>query len=169
MPARVLAAGTRLGAAASSSPASVLASHRRAAGCPLRCSAPAAPSEPAELALRVAGSRRVLCGRTAEPCRPHVPSSSAEFRAAAAVRASAFYTYPKDRSAFAASSHQRMKARRMLLTGVAAHGCPDAARELADGRRVGCHRGEDQRQGRSLQSCVGELPRGRCAAWALSL
>ena len=39
---------------------------------------------------------------------------SAEFRAAAAVRAAAFYTYPSDR-AFAAAAHQRMKARRSCL------------------------------------------------------
>jgi hypothetical protein len=37
---------------------------------------------------------------------------SAELRAAAAVRAASFYQYPSDRSAFAAASHQRMKARR---------------------------------------------------------
>ena len=38
------------------------------------------------------------------------PRLSAEFRAAAAVRAAAFYTYPAER-AFAAAAHQRMKAR----------------------------------------------------------
>jgi ribosomal protein S18 acetylase RimI-like enzyme len=35
--------------------------------------------------------------------------SPAELRAAAALRAAAFYTYPEGRSAFAAASHQRMK------------------------------------------------------------
>jgi len=36
-------------------------------------------------------------------------SSSADLRAAAALRAASFYTYPAGRSAFAAASHQRMK------------------------------------------------------------
>ncbi|KAK3233127.1 hypothetical protein CYMTET_56559, partial [Cymbomonas tetramitiformis] len=36
-------------------------------------------------------------------------TNSAEYRAAASVRAASFYTYPADRSEFAARSHRRMK------------------------------------------------------------
>lgn len=37
-------------------------------------------------------------------------SEVAEFRAAAYLRAASFYTYPPDRSQYAARMHQRMKA-----------------------------------------------------------
>lgn len=39
----------------------------------------------------------------------HGPSRSGEHRAAAAVRAASFYTYPTDRSELAIRAHVRMK------------------------------------------------------------
>lgn len=40
---------------------------------------------------------------------PLFPPHSAEYRAAAAVRAASFYTYPTDRSELAIRAHVRMK------------------------------------------------------------
>jgi hypothetical protein len=47
----------------------------------------------------------------------HEAQSSAELRAAAAVRAAAFYTYPTDRSAFTVASHQRVRCVAIAATG----------------------------------------------------
>ena len=41
--------------------------------------------------------------------RVHVCTAAAELRAAAAVRAASFYSYPPDRSEFATRAHARMK------------------------------------------------------------
>ncbi len=95
-------------------------------------------------------ARAALCAAAHARMRPlTLPSSgcrSAEFRAAAAVRAAAFYSYPPGRSAFAAQAHQRMKARSAnIATHANALLCRLTTPLPPGGRRVGGAGGKNLR------------------------